>query len=58
MVEFPSGTGAHSFSKTIKNCFDYLKEKPSIDYYCYADGETGFTSCVQDYINLILTSLK
>ncbi len=49
--EFPSGTGAHSFSQTIKkNCFDYLKEKPSIDYYCYADGETGFTSCVQDYI--------
>jgi radical SAM superfamily enzyme YgiQ (UPF0313 family) len=49
--EFPSGTGAHSFSKTVKkNCLDYLKEKPSIDYYCYADGETGFTSCVKDYI--------
>ena len=49
--EFPSGTGAHSFSDTIKkNCLNYLKEKPSIDYYCYADGETGFKSCVQDYI--------
>ena len=49
--EFPSGTGAHSFSKIIKkNCLDYLKEKPCIDYYSYADGETGFNSCVQDYI--------
>ena len=49
--EFPSGTGAHSFSETIKkNCLDYLKKKPSVDYYCYADGETGFTSCVEDYI--------
>ena len=49
--EFPSGTGAHSFSQTIKkNCLNYLQEKPCIDYYCYADGETGFNSCVQDYI--------
>ena len=49
--EFPSGTGAHSFSETIKkNCLNYLQEKPCIDYYCYADGETGFNSCVQDYI--------
>jgi radical SAM superfamily enzyme YgiQ (UPF0313 family) len=49
--EFPSGVGAHSFSKTVKkNCLDYLKGKPCIDYYCYADGETGFNSCVQDYM--------
>ena len=49
--EFPSGTGAHSFSETIKkNCLNYLQEKPCIDYYCYADGETGFNSCVEDYI--------
>ena len=49
--EFPSGTGAHSFSQTIqKNCLEYLKEKPCIDYYCYADGETAFNSCVNDYI--------
>ena len=49
--EFPSGTGAHKFSKIIqKNCLDYLKEKPCIDFYCYADGEIGFNSCVQDFI--------
>jgi radical SAM superfamily enzyme YgiQ (UPF0313 family) len=57
--EFPSGTGAHSFSQTIKkNCLDYLQEKPCIDYYCYADGETGFSSCVQDYIKSDLDVIK
>ncbi len=59
--EFPSGTGAHKFSKTVKkNCLDYLKEKPSIDYYSYADGETGFTSCVKDYLksNLNVIQMK
>ena len=57
--EFPSGTGAHSFSNTIKkNCFDYLKEKPAVDYYCYADGETGFTSCVENYIKFNFDLIK
>ena len=49
--EFPSGTGASSFTEIIKKkCFDYLKNKPCIDYYCYSDGETAFTSVVQKYI--------
>ena len=59
--EFPSGTGAHSFSEIIKNnCLEYLKKKPAVDYYCYADGEIGFTSCVQEYIkfNFNVISMK
>ena len=49
--EFPSGTGMSFFTETVKkNCFDYLHEKPSIDYYCYSDGETSFTSVVKKYI--------
>jgi radical SAM superfamily enzyme YgiQ (UPF0313 family) len=50
--EFPSGTGASFFSKTIKDdCFEYLREKDCIDYYCFSDGETSFASVVQEYIN-------
>ena len=50
--EFPSGTGMTNFSESIKQkCLDYLKEKPSIDYYCYSDGEVAFTSIVEEYIN-------
>jgi radical SAM superfamily enzyme YgiQ (UPF0313 family) len=57
--EFPSGTGAHKFSEIIKNnCLEYLKEKPSVDYYCYADGETAFTSCVQEYIKFNFDLIK
>ena len=57
--EFSSGTGTHSFSQTIKkNCLDYLKEKPCIDYYCYADGETGFNSCVKDYLKFIFDIIQ
>ena len=57
--EFPSGTGAHSFSKIIKeNCLDYLKKKQSIDYYCYSDGELGFTACVEDYIKFNFDLIK
>ena len=45
--EFPSGTGISNFTEIVKkNCFNYLYEKPCIDYYCYSDGETSFTSVV------------
>lgn len=49
--EFPSGTGMTNFNSVVKkNCLEYLKEKPSIDYYCYSDGESSFTSVVNEYI--------
>ena len=49
--EFPSGTGMTNFNSVVKkNCLVYLKEKPSIDYYCYSDGESSFTSVVSEYI--------
>ena len=55
--EFPSGDGASSFSKIIKDeCYEYLKEKNCIDYYCYSDGETAFASVVQKYINSNFTT--
>ena len=57
--EFPSGTGAHNFSTIIKNnCLEYLKKKPSVDYYCYTDGELGFASCVKDFINSNFDAIK
>jgi len=56
--EFPSGTGASNFSEIVrKNCFDYLKNRPCIDYYCYSDGETAFASIVQEYIKSNLSTL-
>jgi len=57
--EFPSGTGASSFSQIIKDeCYDYLIEKDSLDYYCYSDGETSFASIVQEYINLNFNTIS
>jgi len=51
--EFPAGTGASFFTKIIKKeCFDYLKEKEYIDFYCYSDGETSFASVVKEYVDL------
>jgi hypothetical protein len=51
--QFPAGTGASSFSEIIKKeCFDYLKEKELIDFYCYSDGETSFASAVKEYVDL------
>lgn len=49
--EFPSGTNQTSFTETVsKECFDYLIEKPCIDYYTYSDGENSFASIVMKYI--------
>ena len=57
--EFPSGTGMSCFTEIVKkNCFNYLYEKPSIDYYCYSDGETSFTSVVKKYIENSCSSVK
>ena len=57
--EFPSGTGMSFFTEVVKkNCFDYLKEKSSLDYYCYSDGETSFTSVVKKYIDTDCSAIK
>ena len=49
--EFPSGTGSTNFTEVVKkNCFNYLSNKPCIDYYCFSDGETAFSKIVQQYI--------
>jgi radical SAM superfamily enzyme YgiQ (UPF0313 family) len=55
--EFPSGTNQTSFSETVKkDCLDYLKEKPCIDYYTYSDGESAFASIVKKYIKTNFSS--
>ena len=59
--QFPSGTGTLTFTETIKrNCLEYLKKRPCVDYYCYSDGETSLTSVVQKYIesNFDTVSMK
>jgi len=57
--EFPTGTGASFLSKIIKDeCYDYLKDKDKIDYYCYSDGETSLASVVQEYVNYNFDTLK
>ena len=57
--EFPAGTGASFFTKIIKNeCFDYLKEKEYIDFYCYSDGETSFASVVKEYVDLNFNTIS
>ena len=57
--EFPSGTGVSNFTEIVKkNCFEYLKNKPCIDYYCYSDGETAFISIVQKYIETNFSSIQ
>ena len=50
--EFPSGSGLQNLTNTINNnCYEYLKSRPHIDYYCYNDGEPAFSKVVQEYIN-------
>ena len=49
--EFPSGSGAQKVTDTIKkNCFEYLSGRPSVDYYCYNDGEPTFAGVIEKYI--------
>ena len=49
--EFPSGSGLQNLTETIKkSCYEYLKERPHVDYYCYNDGEPAFSRLVQEYI--------
>lgn len=49
--EFPSGSGAQKITENIKkNCFEYLSQRPCVDYYCYNDGEPTFAGVIEKYI--------
>ena len=53
--EFPAGTGAtkienNSKDKTYNKCLDYLKDRPTVDYFAYSDGELSFLEVVKIFI--------
>ena len=63
--EFPAGTGAIRIDNTPKDatydkCFNYLTERPDVDYYAYSDGEVAFLEVVENFIknNFLVKSLK
>ena len=49
--EFPSGTGQLNLSQTSDLCLINLLERPSVDYYCYSDGEKAVVRIVQAFID-------
>ena len=63
--EFPAGTGArtiinNSLDKTYDKCFKYLIDRPSVDYFAFADGEVSMLEIVKKYIenNFSVKSMK
>tara|TARA_B100001540_G_scaffold300060_1_gene305128 strand:- start:971 stop:3082 length:2112 start_codon:yes stop_codon:yes gene_type:complete len=63
--EFPAGTGNRKIEDTEKDkthtkCFNYLKERPSVDYFAYSDGEVVFFEIIKEFIkkNNSLQNLK
>lgn len=63
--EFPAGTGQRSIKnsdadRTYDKCFQYLLDRPSIDYFAYVDGEVAFVEILNKYIenNFSTSSLK
>jgi len=53
--EFPAGTGARTITDNIKDntytkSFEYLLERPMVDYYAYSDGEVAFLHLVKTYL--------
>ena len=63
--EFPAGTGAIRIDNTPKDatydkCFNYLTERPDVDYFAYSDGEVAFLEVVENFIknNFLVKSLK
>jgi len=53
--EFPAGTGAtrienNDSDRTYDKCFKFLKDRPSVDYFAYSDGETAFVEIVKKFM--------
>ena len=48
--EFPAGTGQMDISLNADLCQKYLQERPSVDYYCYSDGETALVSIIEAFV--------
>ncbi|MDC1224450.1 cobalamin-dependent protein [Pelagibacteraceae bacterium] len=63
--EFPAGTGAIRIDNTPKDatydkCFNYLTERPDVDYFAYSDGEVAFLEVIENFIkkNFLVKALK
>ena len=54
--EFPAGTGQRNIlntsqDQTYDKCFDYLLNRPGVDYFAWADGEVTVLEIVEQFIN-------
>ena len=63
--EFPAGTGSRKIENSEKDqtytkCFNYLKERPTVDYFVYSDGEVVFFEIIEEFIkkNYSIKSMK
>ena len=58
--EFPAGTGARTIvdnahDQTYTKTLEFLKQRPSVDYFTYSDGEVAFLEAVKN--NKVLNPL-
>ena len=63
--EFPAGTGARKientdFDKTYDKCFEFLINRPCVDYFSYTDGEVSMIEIIERFIekNFLVKELK
>ena len=53
--EFPAGTGARTIvdnahDQTYTKTLEFLKQRPSVDYFTYSDGEVAFLEAVKKFL--------
>jgi radical SAM superfamily enzyme YgiQ (UPF0313 family) len=63
--QFPAGTGARRIENTSRDnsydkCFEYLSDRPAVDYFAYSDGEVTVVELVKKFIeyNFSVNSMK
>ncbi len=61
--EFPAGTGARKIQdteedKTYTKSFEYLINRPSVDYFAWSDGEVAFLHLVKKYLEKNFSTSK
>ena len=63
--EFPAGTGQRNIlntsqDQTYDKCFDYLSNRPGVDYFAWSDGEVAVLEIIEKFIskNFSLEELK
>jgi len=51
--------GGPEFPRDLKECKEYLANRPEIDFYCYAEGEIAFSKLLENILeNISLDLLK